>query len=499
MFFAIFYAELTGTLYASTFRNKQMRAYESNRWKAHSRFSQPSQSSVFPWLSKESEAVNEISFPEMPSVPKQNITYTLNDKLVEEDKVDIGGPGQPEMSSFKSAGVDNMVNLFTGDFSYNIPLLDLGGYPVNIFYNGGVSMDQEATWVGLGWNLNPGTINRNMRGLPDDYNGKDEIVNVQSLKPDRTIGVSHSRQIETAGRPLSAGYSLGIFYNGRRGLGLEADIRAEYSPQKMLSMLTKDEKTLNDTIPAIDVSINGGLQLNSQNGLTANVGFAVHMASEEKKYRYGLGTNIGYNSRFGLTDLSIDAEKSRYKTVQTKVEAETNYSKAVVHQRNYHVSNINFARSSYTPTIRMPLTRNHSIVTLKFGDENYGVFSHSSLSGYVQTTSIKPRDTVQTKPAYGFMHHREAAADENAIMDFNRINDGTFTLKSPMISVPAYTYDVFTINGEGTGGSFRGYQGNLGFVKDNETRSRSSNFQVVLEIGKKKNFSWRNFNWGIVC
>jgi len=48
----------------------------------------------------------------------------------------IGGPSQPEMSSFKSVGVDNMVNLFTGDFSYNIPLLDVGGYTVNIFYGG---------------------------------------------------------------------------------------------------------------------------------------------------------------------------------------------------------------------------------------------------------------------------------------------------------------------------------------------------------------------------
>lgn len=34
-----------------------------------------------------------------------------------ENKVYIGGPSQPEMSSFKSVGVDNMVDLFTGDFS----------------------------------------------------------------------------------------------------------------------------------------------------------------------------------------------------------------------------------------------------------------------------------------------------------------------------------------------------------------------------------------------
>jgi len=39
----------------------------------------------------------------------------------------IGGPNQPEMQSFTSVGANNMVDLFSGDFSYNIPLLDVGG------------------------------------------------------------------------------------------------------------------------------------------------------------------------------------------------------------------------------------------------------------------------------------------------------------------------------------------------------------------------------------
>src|SRR5436190_23279063 len=32
----------------------------------------------------------------------------------------IGGPGQPEMSTFKSVNQNEMVDLFSGDFSYNI-------------------------------------------------------------------------------------------------------------------------------------------------------------------------------------------------------------------------------------------------------------------------------------------------------------------------------------------------------------------------------------------
>ena len=85
------------------------------------------------------------------------------------------GPSQPEVQSFEPVGTTDMVNLFTGDFTYNVPLFELpgpnGGYPFNLAYHAGIGMDQEASWTGLGWNLNPGAINRQMRGLPDEFDG----------------------------------------------------------------------------------------------------------------------------------------------------------------------------------------------------------------------------------------------------------------------------------------------------------------------------------------
>src|SRR5437868_7118186 len=82
-----------------------------------------------------------------------------------------GGPSQPEVQSFEPVGTTEMVDLFSGDFVYNIPLLDVEGYPINISYHSGITMDQEASWVGLGWNINPGVVNRGVRGIPDDFNG----------------------------------------------------------------------------------------------------------------------------------------------------------------------------------------------------------------------------------------------------------------------------------------------------------------------------------------
>src|SRR6202007_1627014 len=86
------------------------------------------------------------------------------------------GPSQPEVQSFEPIEANNMVNVFSGDFTYNIALMTVpgpnGGYPINLSYHGGITMEEEASWVGLGWNINPGVINRNMRGLPDDFDGE---------------------------------------------------------------------------------------------------------------------------------------------------------------------------------------------------------------------------------------------------------------------------------------------------------------------------------------
>lgn len=85
------------------------------------------------------------------------------------------GPSQPEAMQFEPVDATDLVNLATGDFTYNLPLLvvpgSAGDYAINLSYHAGIGPNQEATWVGLGWTLNPGAINRTVSGYPDDYNG----------------------------------------------------------------------------------------------------------------------------------------------------------------------------------------------------------------------------------------------------------------------------------------------------------------------------------------
>ena len=83
------------------------------------------------------------------------------------------GPKSPEAETFEPVDATDMVSLLTGDFTYVLPILDIpspeGGYPLALSYHAGIAMDQEATWVGLGWNLNPGALTRSINGYPDDY------------------------------------------------------------------------------------------------------------------------------------------------------------------------------------------------------------------------------------------------------------------------------------------------------------------------------------------
>lgn len=92
------------------------------------------------------------------------------------------GANQVEFTSYESAGTTDMVNLSTGDMTYNIPIMEVpspeGGVTIPMFYHAGIGVEDEASWVGLGWNINMGAISRSVVNYPDDY--KDVYVNTNT-------------------------------------------------------------------------------------------------------------------------------------------------------------------------------------------------------------------------------------------------------------------------------------------------------------------------------
>lgn len=382
------------------------------------------------------------------------------------------GPTQPEMQSFSSVNSNNMVDLFSGDFSYNIPLMDVGGYPVSLGYNGGISMDQEASWCGLGWNINPGTITRNMRGLPDDFNGaSDSVKKTMSMRENKTMGVNAGADLEIVGLPLSVGASFGIFHNNYKGWGLENSINASISA----GIGSRGQ-------------LSGGLSItnNSQEGLTMAPSFSVAVSqkeSEDKNWSGGSFTvSAPYNTRSGLKALQISASvrQSGFDEKKLKQGKHSKHSYG-----NGFSTAISFASPTYNPTITMPFTSSQFTFTAKLGWEWKVVHPNAFITGYISKQRIKPADTLLALPSYGYLYFQDGAKNRAALLDFNREKEIPYREKPavPHIAIPSYTYDAFSISGEGTGGMFRAYRGDIGFVYDHSIRTKDESNRLSVDVG----------------
>jgi YD repeat-containing protein len=105
------------------------------------------------------------------------LTNSISLKAQEEDQIwynVVSVPPSPNSAALGKFG-EVPVDKSTGIPSISVPILDLNecGIDLNIsldYHAGGIRVQDEASWVGLGWSLNAGgVITRTMRGLPDDH------------------------------------------------------------------------------------------------------------------------------------------------------------------------------------------------------------------------------------------------------------------------------------------------------------------------------------------
>lgn len=418
-------------------------------WNENFRFQEPKQD-LFGFTSGEA-----------PKIEVNTINPFLGPDRLGGDVPDIDGPGQPEMKSFQSVNADNMVDLFTGDFSYSIPLLDVGGYPVNLHYSSGITMDQEASWVGLGWNINPGSISRSMRGLPDDFDGiNDVITKTQHVKPNTTVGVTIEPSVEIKGYPLNVSARLGLYYNTYRGFGMETGVGIGGTGRTAFGSLTGRLSISNNSQEGINISPSIGMEFGK---------------NSSDDYLHGtLGVSTGFSSRAGLSNLQINGGVATNRLLRNSERSNFGGPEA----------SISFATPSYTPMVSMPITNKAFSFTGKVGGEIMAVDASASFTGYGNTQEIAPEDVTQKIPAAGYLYSTNANGRENVLLDFNREKELEFNYKTtPHIALPQYTYDAFSISGEGTGGSFRAYRGDVGYMFDHSISSRSSSTNGSVDVG----------------
>ncbi|HHG84176.1 MAG TPA: hypothetical protein ENJ82_05440, partial [Bacteroidetes bacterium] len=367
------------------------------------------------------------------------------------------GPSQPEVQQFQAAGTSGMVDLFTGNFNYNIPLFELpgpnGSYPFNLSYASGISMDQEASWVGLGWNLNPGVITRQMRGLPDEFEG-DKVIVEQDMKADQTYGITVSPNMEIFGGDISKG-GLNItrkyYYNSYRGFGIVTSVGPS---------LDFGEAAGNHT------NLGLSLSLDTQEGVGFN--FSAGFSRYRKFTAHRFTASIGYHSRTGLSDLGLNYTKSRPKTGRNgKV---TNHS-------NGGSTALSFASPGFTPETFLPKTSINLNGSLKMGFGG-GAFANFAAGGFYHSSWLaKNKDTI---PAYGYQNLEKAGEED--LMDINREKEGNLHKHTPNLPAPNLTYDLYTAVGQGMSGSFRAFRSDVGILHNRKVYAKSGGGNAGIDI-----------------
>lgn len=378
------------------------------------------------------------------------------------------GPSQPEVQSFEPVGTSQMVDPSTGDFTYNIPLLDVDGYPINISYHSGITTDQEASWVGLGWNINPGVINRNMRGIPDDFNGEG-ITKEFNMKPNRTYGLTLGAGLEVIGLDKAGnaragvGRDLTIRFNNYTGVGMDRSLSGHISLGKPGNSAFTE---------------NLGLTSSSDNGLTIqpSASFSARMNKEDKnETKMGLSIGCSFNSRAGLSSLTIGTHMS------------SSNEKGKENQRDGKAgnagtsSNFNFGMPTYVPQLTLPYTNFSIYASFKLGWPNEALYPYARVAGYYSSQKLTTNSI--TNPAYGYLNADEGVKFNNSVMDFNREKDAPFNLKTPALAVPNFTYDILSVSGQGIGGSYRPFRSDFGQVFDPSVSNLSTSASASGETG----------------
>lgn len=375
------------------------------------------------------------------------------------------GPTQPEFNGFTPIGTSDMVDLTSGDFNYNIPVMDVGGYPINLAYNSGVTMDQEASWVGLGWNLNVGQIERQVRGLPDDFNG-DKVVYENELRDNVTVGMNLGANIAAFGWDgLSLGVGLGVESNNYEGIsfrpsfGIGFQLSDNVSVGMNLSSAVGEGATVT---PNIGIS----RKLGETNGVTTSLSSSV---------------SLGLSSRKGVENLNISSGASlksgKFESSKARREGTGQDTYQGSGGGNGLGGSISFNNQSYSPSKRIGFENTNFTFNAAIGGEVFGAESQVQVTGYGSYQKIHPDYKYRTEKAFGYeyTHHKK---DQSGVLDFNRADERAVTVNTLSLPVTNYTYDIYNIEGQGVSGMFRPFRSQVSNVYNDK----------VLDFGSGRNF-----------
>jgi hypothetical protein len=341
------------------------------------------------------------------------------------------GPTAPEATSFEPIDTTDMVNLQTGDFTYNIPLIEVpspeGGYPLSLSYHAGIQPNEDASWVGLGWTLNPGAITRSVNGYPDDWN------NVTQTRRDYWQGGSTTTYnvgvtVGQAMGPVNISFGLSFSQDTYRGFGVGLDVGASM-------MISKN----------IGVGIHGGVSPYGDGYVGA--GASVKLASIGA---YDISTGVGVTTNFKSleADAGVNLSDESSRTVLgISMSTASNKPSLTIGGLTSDISNSNAGKIQTKSNgfgIDIPIT---------------AVFSISLGYRYTRYWS----DETATVPSFGSMYmngvslNSDKAFDTYSLLDYPTYNIVDYPDPAYVQGGAYPDFDNYSVSAQGVGGDFRPY------------------------------------------
>ncbi|MEL6557152.1 MAG: RHS repeat domain-containing protein [Bacteroidota bacterium] len=333
------------------------------------------------------------------------------------------GPTAPEYSSFEPVDTSEMVNLSTGDLTYNIPLLEVpgpaGGYPLSLSYHAGISPGLEASWVGLGWTLNAGAVNRIVNGFADDYDEAEEVSRL-FWEGGKTASFTYGVSVGFPSSPATIGLSRTIAYDTYKGFGVGHSL-------------------------SVGTSVNG-VGLGASLSQNPYGGFSLSGSAQSGigPVRTSVGINVDKNGISGgqSTGISLKTGKSdKAPSIST-----SGILKTIANPKAGEISTKGFNIGGDIPVL--------PLVNLRLGASFQRYWQDNTVSQSTQGSLFFP-DAF--KPTSYYNDHEFDVYDE---LDLSTSLDHKNDLHSPLRSMRGSfaDYDHYTVTGQGTGGVMRPYQ-----------------------------------------
>lgn len=380
----------------------------------------------------------------------------------------------PEYSSFEPVATTNMVNNFDGSFTYNIPLLNVpNGYPINLSYHSGdVSPESMASWVGLGWNINPGTINRIKRGTPDDWDGTQQVKYWSRMPKNWTISGGLSGQFEGFGNELGVGLGASIAYNNYNGI--TPTFTASVTGMQGIASLNF---TLSDGNFGFQPTVNPSAIFKRFKKEKGDNPSKKDKAERDKKLNDAI-TDGRLNNREALSISSQhpDAKKVEHKGTSSSQVSFSGFSGGFTSASgkigvNFSMGGMfgpaNYAAATspyngFMARLKFNIGANIGPVPADLEGEVYG--------SYVEQTPVE----MISKPAVGYLYSEKAVGDANndKTMDYYMELDKTFEKRERYLGYPIPNNDMFSQSGEAMGGAFRARRSEFGNYRPNYSESK---------------------------